>query len=32
MVKVESADAICEKVASLGGTAKPAFDIMESRR
>ena len=32
MVKVESADAIREKVTSLGGTAKPAFDIMESGR
>ncbi len=27
MVKVDSADAIGEKVASLGGKAKPAFDI-----
>src|SRR4051812_4610175 len=25
MVKVESADATCEKVVSLGGTTKPAF-------
>jgi uncharacterized protein len=27
MVKVETADAACEKVAALGGTARPAFDI-----
>jgi len=32
LVKVESADAVCEKVASLGGTAKPAFDIMDQGR
>ena len=32
MVKVESADAICEKAASLGGKAKPAFDIMDQGR
>ena len=32
MVKVESADATCEKVASLGGTARPAFDVLESGR
>ncbi|HEV3416958.1 MAG TPA: VOC family protein [Pirellulales bacterium] len=32
MVKVESADAICEKVTSLGGKSKPAFDIMENLR
>ena len=27
MVKVDSADATCAKVAALGGTARPAFDI-----
>jgi predicted enzyme related to lactoylglutathione lyase len=27
MVKVDSADAVCEKVAALGGTARPAFDV-----
>ncbi len=27
MVKVENADATCERVKQLGGTAKPAFDI-----
>jgi len=32
MVKVESADAMVEKVTSLGGKAKPAFDIMENLR
>jgi predicted enzyme related to lactoylglutathione lyase len=32
MVKVESADAICEKVTSLGGKAKPAFDIGKQGR
>ena len=32
MVKVDSADATCEKVASLGGQAKPAFDIMDQGR
>ena len=32
MVKVESADAACEKAASLGGTAKPAFDVMDAGR
>lgn len=32
MVKVDSADAVCEKVASLGGTTKPAFDVMSQGR
>jgi len=32
MVKVESADAACTKVTSLGGNAKPAFDIMDQGR
>jgi uncharacterized protein len=32
MVKVDSADATGEKVASLGGQARPAFDIMDSGR
>ena len=32
MVKVESADAACEKVKSLGGKAKPAFDIKDQGR
>ena len=32
MVKVESADAVCEKVAVLGGKARPAFDIMSQGR
>ncbi len=32
MVKVESADATVKKVISLGGKAKPAFDIMEQGR
>ncbi len=32
MVKVDSADAICEKVTSLGGQARPAFDIMDQGR
>ncbi|HXU34010.1 MAG TPA: VOC family protein [Thermoanaerobaculia bacterium] len=32
MVKVESADAICEKVVALGGKAKPGFDIAEQGR
>ncbi len=32
MVKVESADAVCAKVTSLGGKAKPAFDIMGQGR
>jgi predicted enzyme related to lactoylglutathione lyase len=32
MVKVESADAISAKVKSLGGKAKPAFDIMDQGR
>ncbi len=32
MVKVDNADAVCEKVQALGGTAKPAFDIMEQGR
>jgi uncharacterized protein len=32
MVKVDSADAACEKVTSLGGRAKPAFDIMDNLR
>ena len=32
MVKVESADATGEKVTSLGGKAKPAFDIMDQGR
>src|SRR5437763_12807982 len=29
MVKVDNADAACETVAALGGTAKPAFDVGE---
>ena len=32
MVKVDNADAVCERVTSLGGTARPAFDIMEQGR
>ena len=32
MVKVDSADATVKRVNSLGGTAKPAFDIMEQGR
>jgi predicted enzyme related to lactoylglutathione lyase len=32
MVKVESADAVCERVQSLGGRTKPAFDIGEQGR
>ncbi len=32
MVKVESAEAICEKVTSLGGVTKPPFDIMQQGR
>ena len=32
MVKVESADAIYKKVTSLGGKAKPPFDIMDAGR
>jgi uncharacterized protein len=32
MVKVDSADAIGEKVRTLGGTARPAFDIGEQGR
>ncbi|HEV7667963.1 MAG TPA: VOC family protein [Thermoanaerobaculia bacterium] len=32
MVKVESADATCEKVVALGGKAKPAFDIGDRGR
>jgi hypothetical protein len=32
MVKVDSADAATERVASLGGTGKPAFDIMNAGR
>jgi predicted enzyme related to lactoylglutathione lyase len=32
MVKVDSADATVERVTSLGGRAKPAFDIMEQGR
>src|SRR5260370_33827936 len=32
MVKVDSADATCEKVTSLGGTVKTAFDIMDNLR
>jgi predicted enzyme related to lactoylglutathione lyase len=32
MVKVESADAVSEKVTSLGGTGKPAFDIGDAGR
>src|SRR4051794_2056895 len=32
LVKVEGADAVCERVASLGGTPKPAFDVMEQGR
>ncbi len=32
MVKVESADATCEKAVALGGRAKPAFDIAEQGR
>jgi hypothetical protein len=32
MVKVASADDGCAKVAALGGTAQPAFDVMDSGR
>jgi uncharacterized protein len=32
MVKVDNADAVCERVTSLGGTARPAFDILEQGR
>ena len=32
MVKVESADIACKKVTSLGGNARPAFDIMDRGR
>ncbi|MEO7368135.1 MAG: VOC family protein [Gemmatimonadaceae bacterium] len=32
MVRVDSADAIVEKANSLGGSAKPAFDIMDNGR
>jgi predicted enzyme related to lactoylglutathione lyase len=32
MLKVVNADATCEKVTSLGGTAMPAFDIMDQGR
>src|SRR6476660_8321176 len=32
MVKVQSADETSAKVAALGGTGKPAFDIMEQGR
>lgn len=32
MVKVESADATCERVRALGGKAKPPFDIMDRGR
>jgi predicted enzyme related to lactoylglutathione lyase len=32
MVKVESVDATCAKVRSLGGKAKPAFDISDQGR
>jgi predicted enzyme related to lactoylglutathione lyase len=32
MVKVESADAACKQVAKLGGTARPAFDVMDVGR
>jgi predicted enzyme related to lactoylglutathione lyase len=32
LLKVENADDICEKAASLGGKAKPAFDINDQGR
>jgi uncharacterized protein len=32
LVKVDSADAICEQVTSLGGEARPAFDISDEGR
>ena len=32
MVKVESADAVARKVTALGGTAQPAFDVMDAGR
>jgi predicted enzyme related to lactoylglutathione lyase len=32
LLKVESADASCEKVVALGGTARPAFDIGDQGR
>ena len=32
LLKVESADATCEKVVSLGGRVRPAFDIMNQGR
>jgi uncharacterized protein len=32
MVKVENADATCEKIVALGGKAKPAFDVADNGR
>ncbi len=32
LVKIASADATCEQVTSLGGKAKPAFDIVDALR
>lgn len=32
MVKVDSADATCQRVAALGGRSMPAFDIMDQGR
>ncbi len=32
LIKVDSADATCEKVRSLGGQARPAFDITDQGR
>ena len=32
MVKVDRADAVVEKVAALGGTARPAFDVLDQGR
>ena len=32
MVKVENADALCQKIAAFGGKARPAFDIMDHGR
>jgi predicted enzyme related to lactoylglutathione lyase len=32
MVKVESADAICREVTTLGGKSRPAFDILDRGR
>jgi predicted enzyme related to lactoylglutathione lyase len=31
-IKVESADAVCDRVTKFGGTARPAFDVMDAGR